>query len=134
MKVFADTAYWIALISPGDQLNRKATQVTKTLTNAQFFTTDEILIELLTFCAGRGAAMRAAGTKAVRAILTDPALIVLPQSRKTFLNGVKLYEQRQDKKYSLTDCISMNAMKEKRVKHILTGDGHFTQEGFTTLL
>jgi predicted nucleic acid-binding protein len=39
-----------------------------------------------------------------------------------------------DKAYSLTDCISMNAMRERGLTDILTNDHHFTQEGFHILL
>ena len=39
-----------------------------------------------------------------------------------------------DKGYSLTDCISMHAMRELGVGDILTHDDHFRQEGFTVLL
>ncbi len=70
----------------------------------------------------------------VRAILDNPNVTVLPQSRDSFLGGMQLYEQRPDKKYSLTDCISMNAMKRKSVNKILTNDHHFEQEGFVVLM
>jgi len=45
-----------------------------------------------------------------------------------------LYEARLDKEYSLTDCISMAAMRQEGIIEILTRDGHFTQEGFIILL
>ena len=45
-----------------------------------------------------------------------------------------LYQARPDKQYSLTDCISMQAMRTEGLTEILTHDGHFTQEGFTILL
>jgi predicted nucleic acid-binding protein len=47
---------------------------------------------------------------------------------------LSLYETRPDKGYSLTDCISMNTMRQERISDILTHDSHFTQEGFITLL
>ena len=37
-----------------------------------------------------------------------------------FLGGMQLYEQRPDKEYSLTDCISMNAMRRESVNKIPT--------------
>jgi hypothetical protein len=45
-----------------------------------------------------------------------------------------LYKARPDKGYSLTDCISMHAMRERGISDILTHDDHFRQEGFTVLL
>ncbi len=70
----------------------------------------------------------------VRDLHADPAVTVHPQSRQTFLSGLSLYEARPDKEYSLTDCISMEAMRREGITEIMTHDNHFTQEGFTILL
>jgi predicted nucleic acid-binding protein len=70
----------------------------------------------------------------VRAIMDNPNVKVLPQTRDSFLSGVKLYEERSDKQYSLTDCISMNAMRAESLSEILTIDNHFEQEGFSVLM
>ena len=51
-----------------------------------------------------------------------------------FFEGLALYGSRLDKGYSLTDCISMNAMRERGITDVLTHDDHFTQEGFNILL
>jgi predicted nucleic acid-binding protein len=48
--------------------------------------------------------------------------------------GLALYKARPDKGYSLTDCISMHAMRERGVSEIMKHDDHFRQEGFTVLL
>jgi len=47
---------------------------------------------------------------------------------------LELYARRLDKEYSLTDCISMNVMRDEGITDILTNDHHFTQEGFTILI
>ena len=60
--------------------------------------------------------------------------IVLPQSDRSFHAGLALYQTRLDKKYSHVDCISMTAMRAENLTDILTHDGDFRQEGFTTLL
>ena len=60
-------------------------------------------------------------------------MTVHPQSRASFLEGLRLYEQRYDKGYSLVDCISMTTMHERNISEVLTHDHHFTQEGFTPL-
>ena len=70
----------------------------------------------------------------VREILDNANVRVLPQTRDSFLHGVSLYEQRLDKQYSLTDCISMNAMRSESVTKILTNDRHFKQEQFDVLM
>ncbi len=38
------------------------------------------------------------------------------------------------KEYSFIDCISMAAMKERKIFQILTNDHHFAQEGFEILM
>lgn len=59
---------------------------------------------------------------------------VLPQTRESLLRGFALYRDRGHKGYSLTDCVSMTAMIDRKISEVLTHDHHFTQEGFTRLL
>jgi uncharacterized protein len=62
------------------------------------------------------------------------AVTVHPQSRESFLAGLRLYEQRSDKGSSLVDCISMNTMRLHGITEVVTNDYHFAQEGFKVLL
>lgn len=48
--------------------------------------------------------------------------------------GVELYRTRDDKEWSLTDCISFVVMRREGLTEALTGDRHFEQAGFTPLL
>ena len=66
--------------------------------------------------------------------LDDRRVTVHPQSRESFLAGLRLYEQRYDKGYSLVDCISMTTMRRQRISEVLTNDRHFIQEGFKIVL
>ena len=63
-------------------------------------------------------------------ILDDPDVQVVAQSRDSFLSGLKLYESRPHKLYSLTDCISMHTMRQAGISDVLTHDRHFSQEGY----
>jgi uncharacterized protein len=65
--------------------------------------------------------------------LEDSNIEVILQTHSSFNQGLILYEKRLDKAYSLTDCISMQTMKQMNVEEILTHDKHFTQEGFKIL-
>jgi predicted nucleic acid-binding protein len=60
-------------------------------------------------------------------------VLVIPRTRESLLRGFILYKGRADKGYSLTDCISMTTMRERRLTEVLTHDRHFTQESFTPL-
>ena len=132
--VFADTLYWVAIVHPNDQWGEPSKKAKASLGNVLLLTTDEVLTEFLTALSKCGENLRRQAARMVRAILANPNVKVLPQSRDSFLRGVDLYEQRLDKEYSLTDCISMNAMKSESVAEVLTNDQHFRQEGFEVLI
>jgi predicted nucleic acid-binding protein len=132
-RIFADTLYWVALLHRKDQWHQAALQVSRTLAGCHLVMTDEVLTEVLAaFCeAGRSLRQRAAAL--VRRLHQRPTVAVQPQSRGTFMSGLTLYEARPDKGYSLTDCISMETMRQQGISEVLTHDVHFTQEGFVTL-
>jgi len=132
--VFADTLYWGAALHPLDQYRSQAIRARKAPGKVRLVTTDEILTELLDGLALRGAFLRVAATRAVRRILDDESVMVHPQSRESFLAGLRLYEQRSDKGYSLVDCVSMTTMRRQGIIEVLTNDRHFVQEGFQVLL
>ena len=51
------------------------------------------------------------------------------------LNAVsRVYSNRSDKDWSLTDCISSAVMDEEGLTEALTADHHFEQAGFVALL
>lgn len=133
-RVFADASYWIALINPKDRWRGRAGEVSRSLGARLLLTTDEVLIEVLNYFAEWGDAMRQAAVINVQEILLNRNVIVIPSSRDGFTSGLSLYRARLDKGYSLTDCISMNTMREQHLTDVLTSDHHFTQEGFRVLL
>jgi predicted nucleic acid-binding protein len=133
-RVFADTVYWVALAHRKDQWHERAVKVSEQLGPVTLVTTDEVLDEFLTHFSAFGGEIRSRAARAVRDLLADPSTVVLPQSRASFLAGLALYEARPDKRYSLTDCISIAAMREQGLSEALTHDAHFAQEGFVVLL
>jgi predicted nucleic acid-binding protein len=133
-RFFADTYYWIALLNDKDQGHAAAQAISRTLQQDVILTTQEVLSDVLTHFSGFGRFMRLSAASFVRDILSDPTIEVRPQSDRSFLDGLALYEARADKEYSLTDCISMEAMRQEGIGEILTHDNHFTQEGFTILI
>jgi len=60
--------------------------------------------------------------------------MVIAQTRRLFVKGFALYKARADKGYSLTDCISMVIMRQRKITNALTTDHHFEQEGFAALM
>lgn len=131
--VFADTGFWLAEINPRDQWASTAKQIVRELDRFQIVTTDEVLLEVLNSLS-RTTHLRRAALKQYYAIRDNPNVLVLGQSRDSFLKGLGLFEEREDKSYSLTDCIAMSAMKEFGIQEVLTNDHHFEQEGFVVLM
>ena len=91
-------------------------------------------MEVLTHFASAGPAWRKRGVSFIRTLLKAKTVVVLPQSRNSFLAGLAIYDSRTDKRFSMTDCISMSTMRSLKLSGVLTHDYHFTQEGFTALL
>jgi uncharacterized protein len=133
-KVFADAQYFVALLNDKDQSHLAALAVSRALQGMTVVTTEEALNEVLAFFAERGRYLRQVAADFVDDILSDPDMVIHPQSHQSFLGGFTLYKARPDKGYSLTDCISMETMRAEGISEILTHDNHFTQEGFTILL
>ena len=133
-QVFADTLYWGAALNPNDQYRAQVISAREVLGEVRLVTIDEVLTELLDGLAQRGTHLRGMAARAVRTILDDRRVTVYPQSRESFLAGLRLYEQRNDKGYSLVDCISMTTMRRHGILEVLTNDRHFMQEGFRVVL
>jgi predicted nucleic acid-binding protein len=134
MTIFADTHYWIALANPRDEWHVTARETSRRMAASRIVTCDEVLSEFLAFYAGRGPYWRSKSTRVVHKIYQQNLVDVIPQSRYSFKRGLKLYESRIDKCYSLTDCISMETMRLQGITNVLTHDHHFEQEGFVLLL
>ncbi len=130
-EVFADTSYSIALLSPSDEAYEKAHSVTVAM-QAKLVTTEWVLAEL-------GNALARSRTRAwfiqtLRALHSNPGVIVVKADSDSFNTGAELYASRLDKDWSLTDCISFIVMKERNISQALTGDRHFEQAGLQVLL
>jgi uncharacterized protein len=59
---------------------------------------------------------------------------VEPDIREAFADAFKLYQDRPDKDWSLTDCSSFLIMRRYGIDSALTHDKHFKQAGFSALL
>ncbi len=67
-------------------------------------------------------------------LLADADAHVIPFETQLYDEGIQLYNNRTDKEWSLTDCVSFVAMKRESINEALTGDHHFEQAGFVALL
>jgi predicted nucleic acid-binding protein len=132
-RYFVDTFYWVALSDPRDQWHVRVLAFSRSLSDYHLYTVDEVLAEYLTFYSASRAHVREDAVQTVHDILRDPHITVMPQSHVSFLDALAFYAARLDKQYSLTDCVSMQAMRREGLTDVLTNDHHFTQEGFHIL-
>jgi len=125
---FADTWYFIALLYRFDSHHRQAQRIDRELADADFFTHEHVLSEVLSYFADAGPSTRQRCAVAVRSAFRDMNVV-----EPDFRRALDLYEDRPDKGYSLVDCMSMLIMRDRGITTALTNDHHFAQEGFTLL-
>jgi predicted nucleic acid-binding protein len=134
MRIFADTSYWIALLNPHDDLHQKAVAAAQGCSEHQLVTSQMVLVEFLNGFSDCGPGLRAAASRAVKALRSTLNVTVIPQTSDQFEQALSRYEDRADKDWSLTDCASFLIMEAEGIEAALTHDQHFAQAGFQALL
>lgn len=129
--VFADSYYFLALLSDEDAGHDRAVAVSRTLAGA-ILTTTWVLTEVADAMADPR--HRASFVAYVQALRADPMVDIVPASQEVFELGLELYARRPDKDWPLTDCISFVVMHKHKLSEALTADHHFEQAGFKVLL
>ncbi len=131
--VYADTGYWAALLNRRDALHNVAKRLSLAISGDTIATSELVLTEVLnSFTVG--AHSRSLASRAVADLRADPNTLVVPLAEISFENALALYQERQDKGWSLTDCSSFLIMRQLRISSALTEDRHFEQAGFRALL
>ncbi|NDJ16899.1 PIN domain-containing protein [Myxacorys almedinensis] len=134
MKVFVDTAAWIALTNADDELHPRADQVMNDLLSrkAKLITTEFVLLEVAD--ALSTPRLRFNTVQLINRLRQTPILQLIPLSPDLMTNGWMLYSQRLDKSWGLTDCTSFVVMLSEQITEAFTSDRHFEQAGFIKLL
>lgn len=132
--VFADTFYWIAITNVRDLAHERVKTHTWGLQSQLICTTEEVLTEYLNYFSASSSQLGLKAALNVETMRSNAAVRILPQTSNSFRAGFEPYRARPDKGYSLTDCISMQAMRSEGISDVLTNDLHFEQEGFRALL
>ena len=131
MTIFADTFYYIALLSPSDEAHERANEFTRGY-RGRMVTTEWVLTELADGLAVTSTRMRCAAF--IDWLRQDLDVRIVPAGPDLFDGGLSLYRSRADKNWSLTDCISFVVMGREGIAEALTGDHHFEQAGFKARL
>ncbi len=129
--VFADAFYFLALLSDRDDAHVQAVEIAQSR-RENVVTTTSVLTEVADALAT--AASRTLFPVLLHRVRNNPRTTIIPPSQELFDKGAELYAGREDKDWSLTDCISFVVMDEMEIQEALTGDRHFEQAGFTAML
>jgi predicted nucleic acid-binding protein len=126
---FLDTGYLIALEDADDQSHPQAIEHWRSLRKPPpLVTTSYVLDEVVTFFNARGEHAKA--VELGEMLLSSPSIIMIHVDEALLRRGLAFMENRADKRYSLTDCISFVVMEERRISVALAFDKHFEQAGF----
>ena len=132
--VFLDTGFAIALLSPRDQYHAAALRLAAEIQRqgTKVITSDAVLLEI-------GAALakltyRLAAIKLMDGLRADPNVEIVPIDSRLFEAAYRLFRERPDKEWSLTDCMSFIIMQERHIFQSLAADEHFKQTGLIPLL
>lgn len=128
--VFADTSFFVAFLNPADSFHTTAIKQMAIL--RPIITTSWILLELGNYVCD--SPQRRLFAPFIQELKGDATIQIIPSEEELFQAGLELYNDRLDKGWSLTDCISFVVMSRFGLTDALTADRHFLQAGFNTLL
>lgn len=133
-KIFLDTAFALATVSPRDHLHHIALAwLDKTSqNNIQIVTTQAICLEIGNSLSK--SAFRQIGINLLNRFENDPNTEIISLTDELFDSAFELFSNRPDKEWGLVDCVSFVVMREKNIEAALTADEHFVQAGFRALL
>ncbi|HEV2316015.1 MAG TPA: PIN domain-containing protein [Thermoplasmata archaeon] len=132
--IFVDTGAWIALLDQRDGHHRRALAFQEELTrgkHGRLITTDYVLDEAATFLRRRGPS---ATLHAFRTILERSRSVeIVWTSPERFWSAWDLLLERDDKSWSLTDCVSFQTMRSLGIHDSFAFDSDFQEAGFNLL-
>jgi predicted nucleic acid-binding protein len=129
--VFADTFYFLALLNRRDPYHQRAIIASKA-PGLTVLTTEFVLLELADALCQPNQRQEVAAI--FRVVETQSAFRLVRLTPELFQRGKQLYQERADKDWPLTDCISFVVMRDEKIHEALTADRHFEQAGFKALL
>jgi predicted nucleic acid-binding protein len=131
--IFVDTAGWMSCADGADPDHVRSTTARDAALQAghSLVTSDFVVDETLTLIRFRLGL--AAAERWWHQVDSSPRLRWERVESDRFERARVLFFQYHDKDFSFTDCTSFAIMRELRLTHALTTDGHFRQMGFQLL-
>ena len=131
-RFFLDTAYVLALLNQKDTYHNQAKTMLSSMHSArEVWLTEAVLIEIANALASSN---RSAAVAFINSCYVTPNVRVVSVDSKLLKRAIDFYENRGDKEWGLTDCISFIVMEDHDLKEAFTADDHFQQAGFRALL
>lgn len=133
-RVFLDASYAIALAIPGDQYHSQALTLADKLEELSIImvTTRGVTLEI-----GNALSRQRFRRQAISLLTdldSDPSVEIVQITESLYQRALRLFQDRPDKDWGLTDCISFVVMQDYGLTSALTSDNHFLQAGFRALL
>ena len=129
--VFADTFFFLALLNRRDPFHERAVAASR-IPDLKIVTTEFVLLELADALCKPPQRQEVSAVHHI--VETNAAFKLARATPELFQRGKKLYDERRDKEWQLTDCISFSVMQDEGATEALTADRHFEQAGFKALL
>src|SRR2546423_7807553 len=102
-----ETAFLLALLLTDDELHDRALAWQRKITGP-LLTTEYVIVELADALVAEH--LRPLAAQAISSLRNDPAVWIEPASTLLLDEGVALFAERQDQRWSLTDCMSFGVM------------------------
>ena len=133
-EVYLDSAFAIALAVETDEHHARAMTLSFEIEAARtrLVTTHAVLLEVGNSLSKQR--YRNSAVELIEALNADPTVTILPVTEDLYAHAFRLFSERPDKEWSLTDCMSFVVMEERKIETALTSDAHFEQAGFVALL
>ncbi len=132
--VFLDTSGLVGVVNTDDQWHPQAGKIWEDLvaSSTELITTSLVLIELadgLSRVRHRGLALRI-----IDGLRASDRVTIVPSEESLEAIAWKLFRERMDKEWGMTDCVSITLMTQRGITKSFTADYHFEQAGFHILL
>jgi len=134
-QLLLDTVYVQALLNRNDQHYEKAVQLLPRVRAAsRVFITEAVLLEIgncLSSIDHRKSAVKFIDGCYEKA---ERNLQVIAVDTELIRRALKLFDDRPDKTWTVTDCISFLVMDDNHIENAVTADAHFIQANFRALM
>ncbi len=133
-QAFLDTSGLIAVVNTDDSWHAKAESIWADLmaSAASHVTTSLVLIELADGLSR--VQHRSLALQIVDALRKSKRIKIVQSDVSLETRGWRLFRDRSDKAWGMTDCVSMALMADLGIEDAFTADHHFEQAGFNILL